>query len=835
VAEGPIQVVLDTDRFKTVRVRQGGGRNKDFFANQDEHFAAHRSRLLDQARGAVAGLLQQAQTSVGVAKVILRTDALAKSHRPNRALFTGDRTPIVGNLDFGQLLFRVTPSSLAEVVRAIEEAEPETRWKEEKDGKPKPNPTRNRSEAGAIERIELYGASDKRAFSAVQAIEWLQDPRTGGTYLVDLFQTLIPRDAWDRLEEEDLSLQRTFIEGVEALRLPLQIVPVDGQWNARTTLAIRLAPEGSPGGIFYNHPIKPSSALGNATAPGIETEAAPHDRLLDFLDHHPLVRNVRLPGKLKSTQNPVGRAGEMVAIPNRVEGRSYPRMGIIDGGASASLAPWIVGAWDFLAAEHQDLTHGTFIGGLAVVGEPLNGLEVVVEPGACDLIDIAVAPREDQPHLFQDYFPNGLVGFFDEVEAAIQACKARYGVRIFNFSMNVEVPAGTSHYSQEAARLDEIADRHDVLICVSAGNLHGSQAAKEWPKKATDALAYLAGRREDRMFVPAESVRNLTVGAINPPALAQTVGHAPASYTRRGPGLAAIVKPDLVHVGGAGTPRGLEEHGLFSLTPEGRAVSNCGTSFAAPLVAKAAAVLDQSIEGEVSRETLKALLIHGAIIPGPLQHRAFRSVARDLVGFGLPRPAQEILEGNPHEITLVFANRLQYKQELIFDFQWPRCLVGANGECTGDIRATLVYTPPLDYRFGAEFVRINLDAHLRQEDGNGVYASVVPPAYLPVLAEKGHHYEATQVEHGMKWSPVKIYRRPAKAGGGCSSNWRLVLSYLERSESKMPDGGVPFTCIVTIADPSATKPVFNEVRQNLQTIGVRIANIQTAARITARV
>jgi hypothetical protein len=781
-------------------------------------------------------LASQALTTVGVAKVILRTDALAKSHRPNQALFRRDRTPIVGNMDFGQLLFQVTPSSLSEVARAITEAEPETRWKEEKDGKkPKPNPTRKRSEAGAIERIEMYGASDKRAFSAVQAIEWLQAPETGGAYLVDLFQALVPREDWDRLEDNDLSLQKSFIEGLESLHLPLQVVPVDIQRNARTTLAIRLGPVGSVGGLFYSHPIRPSGSRGRALTPGIETGAGPHDRLLGFLDQHPLIRSVRLPGKLKSTDHPMGRAGEPVAIPERKEGGAYPRMGIIDGGVSTSLAPWIVGAWDFLATEHQDLTHGTFIGGLAVVGEPLNGLEIVVEPGACDLIDIAIAPREDQPHLFGDYFPNGLVGFLDEVEAAIQECKARYGVRIFNFSLNVELPASTSHYSQVAIRLDEISDRHDVLICISAGNMSGSLGAKEWPKNPADALAHLANRREDRIFVPAESVRNLTVGAINPPALPQVVGHAPASYSRRGPGLGATVKPDLVHVGGAGTTHGLEGHGLFSLTPDGRAVSSCGTSFANPLVAKAAAVLDQSIEGEVSRETLKALLIHGAVIPAPLQDRAFRAVARDLAGFGIPTQARAILDGNPHEITLVFANRLHLKQELIFDFQWPRSLVGANGECAGDIRATLVYTPPLDYRFGAEFVRINLDAHLRQEGRNGVYGGVVPPAYLPQLSEKGHQYEAAQVEHGMKWSPVKIYRRPEKSGGGHSSNWRLVLSYLERSESRMPDEGVPFTCIITISDPGATKPVFNEMRQNLQTIGVRIADIQTAARITQRV
>ena len=47
--------------------------------------------------------------------------------------------------------------------------------------------------------------------------------------------------------------------------------------------------------------------------------------------------------------------------------------------------------------------------------------------------------------------------------------------------------------------------------------------------------------------------------------------------------------------------------------------------------------------------------------------------------------------------------------------------------------------------------------------------------------------------------------------------------------------GVPFTAIVTISDPDAEQPVFNDMRQNLQALGTQIADIRTAARITPRV
>ncbi|MDP1830684.1 MAG: S8 family peptidase [Geothrix sp.] len=836
MAEGPIQVVLNTDSFRVVRERPPGGSNKDFFAGHDEAFVAHKQRLLDQINGAVAGLSSQSGTQVGVVKVVLRSEGIAKSHRPVRALFRLEKTPILGGIDFGQLLFKVNPNSLAKIGGTIDAAEATTNWQEDpKSKKVVAKPSRSRSEVGAIERIELYGASDKRGFSAVQAIEWLQDPRTGGAYHVDLFQRLIPRESWDQLEDDDLGLQRSFIEGIETLGLKLRIHPIGRHEIPKPTLSIRLELPSSTTSILYQSPLRTSGAGGSNAGVEVERDASMHDHLLGFLDGHPLVRSIRLPGKLKSADVSEPPSGSLVTIPDRLEGATYPKIGIIDGGTSGVLSKWIVGAWDLLAKAHKSPDHGTFIGGLLVVGEPLNGLDVVLEAGACDLVDIAIVPREDQPHLFAEYFRNGITDFLDEVEAAVQECKARYGVRIFNFSLNIDQPISLSQYSEEAARLDQISDEHDVLIFVSAGNLNGGKARSEWSSEPIKALAQLAASREDGVLIPAESVRNLTVGSLNPPGALDAIPHAPASYTRRGPGPGAIVKPDLVHVGGAGAAKGLNGHGLFSLSPGGQAVSSCGTSFATPLVAKTAAVLQQSIEGEISRETLKALLIHNAIVPGPLQDRAFHDVARHLVGFGMPRPAKEILEGNAHEITLVFASRLHFKQELIFPFQWPISLVSSDGKCSGEIRATLVYSPPLDHRYGAEFVRVNLEANLRQENGQGQFRRQVPPAYLPKDTGDDHHLESTLVEHGLKWSPVKIYHRFSEDGHGSSSSWRLVVDYLERAEAKMPDEGVPFTCIVTISDPSAAKPVFNEMRQGLQTLGVRLENIQIAARITPRI
>jgi hypothetical protein len=161
-------------------------------------------------------------------------------------------------------------------------------------------------------------------------------------------------------------------------------------------------------------------------------------------------------------------------------------------------------------------------------------------------------------------------------------------------------------------------------------------------------------------------------------------------------------------------------------------------------------------------------------------------------------------------------------------------LVGPNGRCRGGARLTLVSTPPLDPRFGSEFVRVNVEAALQQEQNNGRWKGRLDALYLPGRTDTPV-VEAELIEHGLKWSPVKVYAKTMPLGVGESSNWRLSIKYLTRAGEEMPAEGVPFTAILTISDPEGMRPVFNDLRQTLTALGVQIADIRTAARITPRV
>jgi hypothetical protein len=401
-------------------------------------------------------------------------------------------------------------------------------------------------------------------------------------------------------------------------------------------------------------------------------------------------------------------------------------------------------------------------------------------------------------------------------------------------SLNIQEQAALARYGIVASRLDQISEDNDAIIVISAGNTLPAGMRPEWPNNDTQALQLLAQSNNDKLQKPAESIRNVAVAAVNPPNHPSSISHAPTRYTRRGPGLRTGVKPDFASIGGSGTSQSPVGYGLFSILPNGSVVDGCGTSYAAPSVAKTLARLDSMIEGEVSRETLVALLAHHAYLPKPLRSKALAGIARQLVGFGMPASAAQMLETEDHQITLVFASRIRKDQQITFPFNWPASLTNAEGRCRGGARLTIVSTPPLNPRFGAEFVRVNVDAVLQQQTSDGHWKGQLEALYLPGKAD-APVVESELIEHGLKWSPVKVYGTSMLRGRGQSSNWRLVVKYLTRAGEEMPDEGVTFSVILSIHDLDGTRPIFTDLRQNLTALGVQLAEIRTAARVTARV
>ncbi|MBC9208195.1 S8 family peptidase [Roseomonas aerophila] len=841
----PVQIILNDQDFHQAPDPGQPPRNKDFFDGADRAFAAHKQVLLAAIDAISTQLSQSPYGPAAYLKVQMRNEALAKSYRPVSWLFKRDQFPCVGADAVGTLYFRAPLLYLPHLRRRIEEAELIVQTKHRKaDGQPYKAPSIARAEVGAIEFLEIAAPEQKRAFSVAAAIAALDDPRCVSGYQVELFET-----PDDRVIADDplgrIALQRSFEQLLLSLGQGARSV-VTSAIGRTPVLELQITRGTQPALVDNRSGLARTDAMPSLfSTPGEpDTNPARHEAALTALQNHPLVRTIHPPILLQLTDDQSGSSGALqtgahpVAIPEPAAGATYPIVGVIDSGVAQVLEPWVVDRFDYLDGGDYDAVHGTGVAALVSVGQLTNDPSVAPEANGCQIYDAPLYPRGP----FMAKYPNGFSDFLEEMEQAVAEAKENYGVRIFNLSINAVSDVERYRYSIYASRLDQIADSYGVVFVNSAGNLPRAQSRAPWPRRASEVVRYFASRTlPDTILKPAESVRSITVGALNPPGTDQIEG-APTVYTTRGPGLQVGVKPDVAAYGGAGATTPGSSSGLTSITTTGHSQDVIGTSYAAPLVARALAGLDAATEGGLGTEALRAMLLHHAVMPEPLKQRGLKDLARQLAGFGQPVPVANMLETGDHQVTLLFQSRLSIGERkpviLRFPFVWPQSLTDDNGRCSGRARMTLVYSPPLDPAFGAEFVRVNLEATLKQRqtepapDGSARYINQIDPRYLPKSAKRAVPEKAL-IDHGLKWWPSKQYETTFSENGE-SSLWQLEVASSVRAEAQFPAEGVPFAVLLTLEDPEGSRPVFREVRQQLQTSRANAQDVRTAVRLRQR-
>lgn len=680
----PIQIVLNTSDYIDSPVPEPNGSNKEFYPHKDKAFSEHKNEILKSVRDMKISL-ENKEFHTLFAHVVLKPAAWAKSHRPVRSVFKTNHVPYVGGDNIGEMLVEINEQNVDSILSSIEKAEEVTREKvNPATNKIEFKPSRNKSEVGAISFIREHDESDKRKFSIDSAFKWLQNESCGRVYLVELFSL-------GDEQNKDLSrindLHKDFV-------LTLDFLPVASQSYERKGK--------NKGGVFY---VLELSEEDNSNL-GI------HKIIIDTICQHDAVKRMYLPPLITTTQevNYEEKTDKSLDF-NVEEDVDYPVVGIVDTGVMPLevLKNWRVGGADFISSEEQSRSHGTFIAGLLCAGNVFNPELPALGETPCRFYDIDLYPTNKNE--FSLNYPRGFIDFLRQLDAEVQEAK-EFGVRVFNMSLSLITPVEDDSYSFYASMIDDISDAHDVIFVLPAGNLNEQLLRDEWPDTHTDVLSMLAKYRyqgKDRIFQPCESIRSLSVGALDSTKKPKLL--KPSRYTRRGPGPSLGIKPDLCHIGGTLN----EDTGLYSLSTSGGLVSGCGTSYSAPLVAKTLAVLNKRIKGYVSRETLYALMIHHAEIPSLLCKKELGEISRDFVGFGIPPSAEDIILYDDSSITLVFTGKFTHPyNELSFDLTWPQSLIDEEGKCRGDISMTLVYSPACDNRFGNEFIRLNLDAFLRQ-------------------------------------------------------------------------------------------------------------------------
>jgi hypothetical protein len=214
--------------------------------------------------------------------------------------------------------------------------------------------------------------------------------------------------------------------------------------------------------------------------------------------------------------------------------------------------------------------------------------------------------------------------------------------RIFNHSINANSYCRPRYMSAWAAEIDALSAEFDVLIVQSAGNL-----LITGPSPYPGVKDHLdAGRPYPTYFLepscrvanPGQSLQALTVGSVGYGAFTDGNWHTfatepahPSAFSRSGPGIWEVIKPEIVEYGGddlhttnqpvdvqsGGTiPDACPELVRSTMYPPGPAVDRdeTGTSFSTPKVSRIAARLQSVLPGEPAL-LYRALIVQSAHWP----------------------------------------------------------------------------------------------------------------------------------------------------------------------------------------------------------------------------
>lgn len=469
-----------------------------------------------------------------------------------------------------------------------------------------------------------------------------------------------------------------------------------------------------------------------------------------------------------------------------------PTVGVIDSGIALNdllLSPWLDGTNTYVLPPETDHHHGTFVSGMIAGARPLNGNSADFPPCSARIHSVAA-------------MGNGLTSTGELLLRIREAVTARPDIKVWNCSLGSPTPGDEHSFGYFAEQLDQLADQQQVLFVVSAGN-YNTTPLRPWPVPAG------FGGGNDRISQPAESTRALTVGSIAHLPNLVAPGD-PSPFSRRGPGPAKIPKPEVVHRGGNSSPLGaFAGSGVKSIIPGGRLSESIGTSFSTPLVSAIAANTWHELTNRpsVRPETVKALIIHAAALDSP--HRT--AGERHYFGFGVPDAPLNTLFCDSDTFTLIF------EAELFDGIIWaktpfpvPACMRPNPGQFRGEVVMTVVYSPPVDGRQGAEYVRANVNASFGSydpdDDGELHHHGLVPLDSPP-----RHHdlYEEAQIDHGFKWSPVKVYRKRFPRGIEAET-LRLKLELLRRAGEVVPDEPQRATVILSLRGLEPDLPVYND-------------------------
>ncbi|MFE7719316.1 S8 family peptidase [Nocardia rhizosphaerihabitans] len=383
---------------------------------------------------------------------------------------------------------------------------------------------------------------------------------------------------------------------------------------------------------------------------------------------------------------------------------------VFDGGlpARTPLTRW-VDAHTFAdsAAPHRNyLDHGHRVTSALLFGSVDPAHPVPVPYGYIDHYQVLDEDTDDDQC--------ELYAAIDRIDSVLRQRKYEF----VNVSIGPELPIEDDEVHAWTAFWDDYLSDGTTLATIAVGN-NG-----EADRPSGNA----------RVQVPADSVNALAIGSSD--RSGALWNRAP--YSAIGPGRSpGTVKPDLLAFGGS------DDEPFHVVGPDGTAIPDSGTSFAAPMAMRAALGARTLFGPKLGALDLKALLVHTAERRGssPDSDSGHGRIAATL--------AEMVLCGDG-EARVLYQGELTPAKYLRAQIPLPAALPAGMVR----IRATLVYATPVDPADPGSYTRSGLDVTFRPHDEKFAEPTRIHPDSAPFFRATDLDAESVLRRTAHKWDTV---------------------------------------------------------------------------------
>lgn len=391
-----------------------------------------------------------------------------------------------------------------------------------------------------------------------------------------------------------------------------------------------------------------------------------------------------------------------------------PLFAVVDSGVSGShplVGPALYEAVTLLpeltdgADEHG---HGTAVAGLALHGATEDWLPAGVVAPLSRLLSIRVLDADNA-------FPDEQLWARAVVDALNHA--ADRGCRVVNLSIGDRNGAMTDRRATRVAALvDRIARDRGLVVVVPTGNIEDPRIYMEPNAEAPgDYVRAAAESPETTLLDPGPAALALTVGGLGADGVLRLGERAigdrasPSALTRRGPGVARAIKPELAAPAGTFAladllgfvTRKQLQRIVLSHRPDELFARDKGTSFAAPLVTRVATAV-QAQYPDFSAPLVRALVLQasrpvpldGALLPEgtPTEQQRQRL---NFVGHGTPS-VESARFSRRDRVVFVAEGSLQVDRVVLFEVPIPNSFYEPGGTRSYDL--SVCFDPLTRYR-----------------------------------------------------------------------------------------------------------------------------------------